>query len=249
MEQDAQGQLPPLRPAALAVIPEGSDEQPRGLRIVPQKKIEEHEVEMYKEQDVRRALSLSLSSPSPSSSVRAVGADLALALLPSSSSSRTLYAYTTNPSFPPARQRYLPIANVGRIMKKCLPETTKVSKDAKECVQECTSEFISFITSEAAERCAVEKRKTINGEDILFAMSTLGFEMYAEVMKIYLAKYREHQRSIGKRAQKRGPKASAAPSSAGLPVGLAVAGDGDDAGEDDEEGDGEGYGESEGEME
>lgn len=87
-------------------------------------------------------------------------------------------------------QRYLPIANVGRIMKKCLPDTTKVSKDAKECVQECTSEFISFITSEAAERCAVEKRKTINGEDILFAMTTLGFDMYAEVLKVYLVKYR-----------------------------------------------------------
>ena len=63
-----------------------------------------------------------------------------------------------------AEQRFLPIANVGRIMKKCLPSTTKVSKDAKECVQECTSEFISFITSEAAERCELEKRKTINGE-------------------------------------------------------------------------------------
>lgn len=35
-------------------------------------------------------------------------------------------------------------------MKKCLPTSTKVSKDAKECVQECTSEFISFITSEVS---------------------------------------------------------------------------------------------------
>jgi histone H3/H4 len=108
-------------------------------------------------------------------------------------------------------------------MKKCLPTTTKVSKDAKECVQECTSEFISFITSEAAERCLHEKRsvtradagwigrpepettmynnlaemltgsfsKTINGEDILFAMTTLGFENYADTLKIYLAKYRD----------------------------------------------------------
>ncbi|ORY87473.1 histone-fold-containing protein [Leucosporidium creatinivorum] len=89
------------------------------------------------------------------------------------------------------QDRFLPIANVGRIMKKCLPTTTKVSKDAKECVQECTSEFISFITSEAAERCLVEKRKTINGEDILFAMTTLGFENYSDVLKVYLAKYRQ----------------------------------------------------------
>jgi hypothetical protein len=37
----------------------------------------------------------------------------------------------------------------------------------------------------------VEKRKTINGEDILWAMQSLGFENYAEALKIYLVKYRE----------------------------------------------------------
>lgn len=51
--------------------------------------------------------------------------------------------------------------------------------------QECVSEFICFITSEASDRCQQEKRKTINGEDILWAMSTLGFEHYAEAMKMY----------------------------------------------------------------
>lgn len=76
-------------------------------------------------------------------------------------------------------------------MKTALPENAKVSKEAKECVQECVSEFVSFITSEASEKCAAEKRKTVNGEDILFAMTSLGFENYAEVLKIYLAKYRE----------------------------------------------------------
>lgn len=53
------------------------------------------------------------------------------------------------------------------------------------------SEFISFITSEASERCHQEKRKTINGEDILFAMSTLGFDMYVDPLKLYLQKFRE----------------------------------------------------------
>lgn len=33
-------------------------------------------------------------------------------------------------------------------MKNSLPTTAKVSKEAKECVQECVSEFISFIVSE-----------------------------------------------------------------------------------------------------
>lgn len=31
----------------------------------------------------------------------------------------------------------------------------------------------------------------MNGEDILFAMTSLGFENYSEALKIYLSKYRE----------------------------------------------------------
>ncbi|GAB1310415.1 Transcriptional activator HAP3 [Madurella fahalii] len=91
------------------------------------------------------------------------------------------------------QDRWLPIANVARIMKNALPENAKIAKEAKECMQECVSEFISFITSEASEKCHQEKRKTVNGEDILFAMSSLGFENYSEALKIYLTKYREQQ--------------------------------------------------------
>lgn len=99
-------------------------------------------------------------------------------------------------------------------MKNSLPGSAKVSKEAKECVQECVSEFISFIvspllllfrpllafhdgrtslttqTSEAADKCFQEKRKTIGGEDILTSMQALGFDNYAGVMKVYLSKYR-----------------------------------------------------------
>ena len=39
-------------------------------------------------------------------------------------------------------------APVARIMKLALPENAKIAKEAKECMQECVSEFISFITSE-----------------------------------------------------------------------------------------------------
>ena len=76
-------------------------------------------------------------------------------------------------------------------MKASVPGTAKISKEAKECVQECVSEFISFIPSEASEKCQMEKRKTIGGEDILYAMATLGFENYAETLKIHLAKLRQ----------------------------------------------------------
>jgi len=89
------------------------------------------------------------------------------------------------------QDRFLPIANVAKIMKDSIPQNGKIAKDAKECVQECVSEFVSFVTSEAADRCQQEKRKTINGEDLLFAMSTLGFDSYVEPLKIFLSKYRD----------------------------------------------------------
>ncbi len=46
------------------------------------------------------------------------------------------------------QDRLLPIANVSRIMKQVLPENSKISKESKQLVQECASEFIAFITSE-----------------------------------------------------------------------------------------------------
>lgn len=122
------------------------------------------------------------------------------------------------------QDRYLPIANVGRIMKRGVPPNAKIAKDAKETVQECVSEFVSFITSEypavqraraarsrlpsvprpavgfldpvrgrrtASDKCLAEKRKTINGDDVLWAMGTLGFDNYVEPLRVYLQKYRE----------------------------------------------------------
>ena len=92
--------------------------------------------------------------------------------------------------------RFLPVANIGRIIKNNLPKEVKLSKEAKETFQECVSEFISFITSEASDKCNLEKRKTINGDDIIFAMSNLGFDHYNSILKVYLDRYRESQKLI-----------------------------------------------------
>ncbi|CAL0305267.1 unnamed protein product [Lupinus luteus] len=89
------------------------------------------------------------------------------------------------------QDHFLPIANVGRIMKKGIPGNGKISKDAKESAQEYVSEFISFVTGEASDKCQRENRKTINGDDIIWAITTLGFENYVEPLKFYLHKYRE----------------------------------------------------------
>lgn len=43
----------------------------------------------------------------------------------------------------------------------------------------------------ASDKCQQEKRKTINGDDILWAMGTLGMEKYIPTLQVYLLKYRE----------------------------------------------------------
>ena len=76
-------------------------------------------------------------------------------------------------------------------MKRALPNNAKVAKDAKMTVQECVSEFISFVTGEASDKCLREKRKTINGDDIIWAITTLGFDNYVDPLKCYLQRYRD----------------------------------------------------------
>ncbi|KAB2615409.1 nuclear transcription factor Y subunit B-3-like [Pyrus ussuriensis x Pyrus communis] len=85
-------------------------------------------------------------------------------------------AHTKSELSPREQDRLLPIANVSRIMKKALPANAKISKDAKET---------------ASDKCQREKRKTINGDDLLWAMTTLGFEEYVEPLKVYLQRFRE----------------------------------------------------------
>ncbi|KAG2401966.1 Nuclear transcription factor Y subunit [Vigna angularis] len=64
----------------------------------------------------------------------------------------------------------------------------------------------------ASEKCQKEKRKTINGDDLLWAMATLGFEDYIEPLKVYLARYREGDT----KGSARGGDGSARPDQVGL---------------------------------
>ncbi|PPR83640.1 hypothetical protein GOBAR_AA37078 [Gossypium barbadense] len=112
-----------------------------------------------------------------------------------SNTSNTNAVSTMPPPGPVLREQdqYMPIANVIRIMRRILPPHAKISDEAKETIQECVSEFISFITGEANERCQSEQRKTVTAEDILCAMGKLGFDDYMEPLTVYLTRYRQSE--------------------------------------------------------
>lgn len=89
---------------------------------------------------------------------------------------------------------YVPTANITRIMRRVLPPQAKIADDAKETVQECVTEFINMVTSEANDRCHREERKTITADDILWAIERLGFNNYVGLLNLFLKRYRETQR-------------------------------------------------------
>lgn len=62
------------------------------------------------------------------------------------------------------QDKFLPIANISRIMKRALPTNAKIAKDAKEDVQEFVSEFISFVTSEYVPLLSVGAQRARQAE-------------------------------------------------------------------------------------
>lgn len=84
----------------------------------------------------------------------------------------------------------MPLSVVSRVIQTILPPHGKISEEAKETIQECVTEFISFITSEANAKCNQEFRRTVTPEDVLRAMCTLGFDNYAETLTVYLNRHR-----------------------------------------------------------
>ncbi|XP_028754974.1 nuclear transcription factor Y subunit B-1-like [Neltuma alba] len=84
------------------------------------------------------------------------------------------------------RERTFSLTKVGDTMKKVLPPKTRISKEVKEMVEQCSTEFIVFITSEAVKN---NKDFTLTGDGIISALAHLGFDDYVEPLQIYLQKY------------------------------------------------------------
>nr|TKW20983.1 hypothetical protein SEVIR_4G191800v2 [Setaria viridis] len=98
---------------------------------------------------------------------------------------------STEPPVIREQDRLMPVANVSRIMRRGLPPHAKISDDAKEVIQDCVSEFISFVTGEANERCHTEHRKTVTAEDLVWALDRLGFDDYVGPLNAFLQRMRE----------------------------------------------------------
>ena len=72
------------------------------------------------------------------------------------------------------QQRLLPEKNIAEIIVSVLPKNVKLSSQVTSLIREMSTDFIGFVTSEAASVAASEGRHTIHAEDLLKAMCDLG---------------------------------------------------------------------------
>lgn len=93
----------------------------------------------------------------------------------------------------------LPKASVMRLIKRAqqrynslhTDRKLEVSDGALNDIMKHAHEFITFVTSEANDKCQREQRKTITGDDIVSSLESLGFENYYQLLSIYSQKLKE----------------------------------------------------------
>ena len=73
----------------------------------------------------------------------------------------------------------MPEKVVTRLLKDALPEHVVLSQDAKEAACRSASIFILQVSIAAGEKAQAEKRRTLENQDIIRAVSELGLGEYA----------------------------------------------------------------------
>ncbi|TRY51815.1 Histone-like transcription factor (CBF/NF-Y) and archaeal histone [Cryptosporidium tyzzeri] len=89
----------------------------------------------------------------------------------------------------------LPINNIGRMMKLSIPGSAKISRESKMLMQQISKDFIGCISSQAGVICTSNKRRVLNGEDIINALSSFGFGDYTDTLINYLNIWRDVKQS------------------------------------------------------
>jgi len=88
----------------------------------------------------------------------------------------------------------LPTSIVTKIIKDCLPNTCKVSKEANAAIAKAASVFVLYATSSANTAAQKSNRKTITGGDVISAMSDMEFEKFVRPLENSLAIWKKSQK-------------------------------------------------------
>jgi len=121
----------------------------------------------------------------------------------------------------------LPTSIVTKIIKDCLPNNCKVSKEANAAIAKAASVFVLYTTSSANAVAQKSNRKTISGQDVISAMSDMDFDKFVKPLESNLALWKKTQQDKKNNAAKKKAEAATAANSATKEGGEAE-GDDDD---------------------
>ncbi|KAK9877234.1 hypothetical protein WA026_016980 [Henosepilachna vigintioctopunctata] len=96
----------------------------------------------------------------------------------------------------------LPNAPIQKIIKEALPESVHIGKDARSALSRAASVFVLYITSQASKQAQKFKRKTLSGQDVMNALSDLGFEEFLEPLEEFLKSFQDSKGMQKKRKMK-----------------------------------------------
>ena len=100
------------------------------------------------------------------------------------------------------QERLLPLANIAHMMASALPKGAKISKEAKHLMQELTTEFICFTTSECNDVSLSHNHKSIGVEDLYEGFENVDLGMFVPLMKKRAELYQKQQaRKIAEQAK------------------------------------------------
>ncbi|KAI9920163.1 hypothetical protein PsorP6_015794 [Peronosclerospora sorghi] len=136
---------------------------------------------------------------------------------------------TLRTSSEPEDKMYLPSKMVAKLMSRALPETqeethtsnkmktlvrtlaardepVQISDDAVTFMQECVTEFLLYVTSEARDLAVLQNRRTkkgvglsLTGAHVVESLTTLGFSSHARVLATYHDKVKASQDAAAQR--------------------------------------------------
>jgi len=88
-----------------------------------------------------------------------------------------------------------PVACVRRILKKTLPSSSNVGKDAVAAFARASGIFIIYLTACANDFARENRRQTITANDVLAAIKELEFDEFAPELTTFLERYRELEKT------------------------------------------------------
>jgi len=105
----------------------------------------------------------------------------------------TSVAAANNP--PSAVEFEPPVACVRRILKKTLPSSSNVGKDAVAAFSRASGIFIIYLTACANDFARENRRQTITANDVLAAIKELEFDEFSPELNTFLEGYREAEKN------------------------------------------------------